>query len=154
MKKFNYIVLALLLNAIFVIAQPPPRAPRERVEAMKVGFLTDRLNLTVEEARDFWPVYNKMQEELEVFRKNRRNNLRDSMESMSDAEVEKMVDGELNFRQNELDIIKKYHPQFKKILPVRKVALLYRAEEDFKRRLLEIIQERRERQDDRPMRRR
>jgi hypothetical protein len=144
MKKSLHTAIAFILFAICAIAQPPARPPRERVEAMKVGFITERLNLSVEEAREFWPVYNKMQDEVEALRKNRRINLRDSMETMSDAEVDKMVDSELAFRQNELDIIKKYHPQFKKILPVRKVALLYRAEEDFKRRLLDILQERRQ----------
>lgn len=152
MKKFKFSILFILMSTVYSLAQPPPRPPKERVEAMKVGFLTERLNLSVEEAREFWPVYNKMQDELEVLRKNRRINLRDSLETMSDAEVEKMVDGELSFRQNELDILKKYNPQFKKILPVRKVALLYRAEEDFKRRLLDLIQERR--QDKKEMRRR
>lgn len=144
MKKLRFSALFFFISAISLMAQPPQRPPKERVEAMKVGFLTERLNLSVDEAKEFWPVYNKMQDELEVLRKNRRNNLRDSMDSMSDAEVEKMVDGELVFRQNELDILKKYNPQFKKILPVRKVGMLYRAEEDFKRRLLDIIQERRQ----------
>jgi ABC-type uncharacterized transport system substrate-binding protein len=54
---------------------------------------------------------------------------------------EKLVDGEIIFRQQELDIIKKYHAQFKKILPIKKVALLYKAQEDYKKELLKQIQE-------------
>ncbi len=118
---------------------------REKIEALKIGFLTERLNLTPEEAQLFWPVYNKYQDELEIQRKSRRDNLNDitNFESMSDSELEKIVDQELAFRQSELDILKKYHPQFKKILPIQKVAKLYRAEEDFKRHLLELIREKR-----------
>ena len=60
---------------------------------------------------------------------------------MSDKEIEKLVDGEIIFRQNEMDVKKKFHLQLKKVLPLRKLALLYRAEEDFKRELLKKIQE-------------
>jgi hypothetical protein len=67
--------------------------------------------------------------------------VRDEFVSMSDKEVEKHVENELIYKQSELDLLKKYHILFKKIMPVRKVALLYRAEEDFKRELLRRIQE-------------
>ena len=150
MKKIIYTTFLLCFIGTFAIAQPPQRqASRERIETMKIGYLTDRLNLTSEEAKNFWPVYNKYQNELQTLRRNRRNNLQDSIESQSDADLEKMVDGELAFRQSELDIMKKYLPQFKKILSVRKVALLYRSEEDFKRRLLDLIQDRKEERMDR-----
>ena len=139
--------VSIFLLAAALQAQPPRRESRERIEAMKIGFITERLNLTPDEAKDFWPVYNKYQDELETLRRSRKENLRDAKEgfdSLSDTDLEKIVNGEIAFRQNELDVIKKYHPQFKKILPIRKVAMLYRTEEDFKKRLLEQIQERRD----------
>jgi hypothetical protein len=139
------LLIALIACSIAATAQENHPA-RERVEAMKIGFITDRLNLTSEEAKVFWPVYNQYSDELEKLRKGRRDNIinaRDNFDEMSDAELEKAVDSELAFRQNEVDIIKKYHPQFKKVLPIKKVAKLYKAEEDFKRKLLDILQERR-----------
>jgi hypothetical protein len=145
----NKFLLFLLLVSTSIVAQERKPA-MERVESMKIGFLTNRLDLSPEEAKTFWPVYNQYSDELEKLRKDRRNNIedaRDNFDSMSDAEISKAVDNEINFRQSEMDIIKKYHPQFKKILPIRKVAKLYKAEEDFKRKLLEILQERK---DDRP----
>ncbi len=63
---------------------------------------------------------------------------------MSDAEVEKMVDQEMAFRQSELDLQKKYHPQFKKVLPIKKVAKMYKAEDDFRRELLNQLQSQRD----------
>ena len=68
---------------------------------------------------------------------------RDEFDTMADKDVEKLVDGEIAFRQAEIDVLKKYNPQFKKVLPMKKVAKLYRAEEDFKRELLQKLQERR-----------
>jgi len=113
---------------------------RERVEALKVGFITKQLDLTPEEARSFWPVYNQMQSELQTLRKSRRTAIANAVinyDTMKDSEVETLVDNEIIFRQQELDIRKKYHPQFKTVLPIRKVAKLYRSEEEFKRNLLQ-----------------
>ena len=154
----NRLMIVLLFASTMLFAQQPPpqgndnqRPARERVEAMKVGFLTQRLNLTPEEAKVFWPVYNKYQDELETLRKSRRENLvnaKMNFDSMADKDVEKAVDSELGFRQSELDLLKKYHGQFKQVLPIKKVAALYRAEEDFKRELLDKIKENRmDRQD-------
>jgi hypothetical protein len=152
MKNYLIVLFLFCCTAIYAQQPPPPgeepqRPARERVEAMKVGFLTQRLNLTPEEAKVFWPVYNKYQDELETLRKSRRENLVNAklnFDEMSEKDVEKAVDSELGFRQNELDLLKKYHSQFKQVLPIKKVAKLYRAEEDFKRELLDRIKENRQ----------
>jgi Spy/CpxP family protein refolding chaperone len=148
MKKNRALTLLLVLLTAAAYAQPggpPPLGDerKEQVEAMKVAYITSRLDLTPEEAQVFWPVYNQYRGELDKIRENRRRemkNAKDDLSGMSDAEIEKFVDGEVAFRQAELDILKKYHAQFKKVLPVRKVAKLYRAEEDFKRELLKRMQ--------------
>lgn len=147
MKTLNLLFSLLLLFALSTqtLAQEGPpfgAEKREKLESMKIAFLTKRLDLSPEEARNFWPVYNQMSKEIEVIRKGRRHDLRNAREEFSDLtdkEVEKLVDNEIAFRQNELDIIKKYHGQFKQVLPVKKVALLYKSEEDFKRHLLTEI---------------
>jgi hypothetical protein len=146
MKKIKSMLILLLAFSAAAVAQKE-HPMRDKVEAFKVGFITDRLNLTPEEAKTFWPVYNKYQDELEVLRKSRRENLvnaKMNFDEMTDKDIEKVIDNELSSRQSELDLLKKYHPQFKQVLPIRKVAKLYRAEEDFKRKLLDMIQERKE----------
>ncbi len=154
MKKYITIFFLLVNLILFGQAMAQPgggrmgnRPGKEKVEAMKIGFITDYLDLSSEEAKEFWPVYNKYQDEIEVLRKGRRQNFMNDhadLNSMSDAELEKLVDSEIIFHQNELDIQKKFHPQFKKVLPMQKVAKLYRAEEEFKKKLLDMIRERRQ----------
>ena len=123
---------------------PPSAEKKEEIEAMKVAFLTRKLDLTSEEAKTFWPVYNQYQDELDKIREARgkQRKSKEDMESMSDKDLEKIVDGEIVSRQAELDVLKKYNSQFKGVLPMKKVAKLYRAEEDFKRELLHKLQER------------
>ncbi len=147
MKRSKCIFISVLLFVSTSVFTQPQRPVREKVETMKVGFITERLNLTVEEAKTFWPVYNQYQDELETLRKPRRENLmnaKKNFDEMSDKDIEKAVDSEIAFRQSELDLLKKYHPQFKKVLPIKKVAKLYRAEEDFKGKIVDMIHEKRE----------
>jgi hypothetical protein len=121
-------------------------ANREDIESMKIAYLTKKLDLTPDEAKKFWPVFNQFSEELKSVRSNRRKTGREAKEdfdNLSDKELEKIVDGDIAMRQQELDVIKKYNSQFKQVLPMKKVAALYRAEDDFKKELLEKIKERR-----------
>lgn len=156
-------ILALLLFSGFMaFAQQPPSPPtpptpatpgepgarraerKEKIETMKIGFLTEKLDLTPEEAQKFWPVYNQYHNKQEELRKTRKMEVREgaaNLENMNDKDIEALVDNEIVFRQKELDIQKEYHKQFKSVLPIKKVAKLYRAEEMFKRELVRKIQE-------------
>lgn len=149
------LVLLLISTSTFVFAQPGGNKPasdkkekqaekRENIEAQRVAFITQELNLTPEEAQKFWPVYNQYTEKLQESRKKRRQEMKDSKENideMSDKEVEKLVDEEIIERQKELDLQKEYHSKFKAILPIKKVAKLYRAEDKFKRVLLNKLKD-------------
>src|SRR5436309_956722 len=91
MKKFLAIVFILVASASFAQGPPPPPdgpgpTPQqmEKIKTMKIGFLTERLNLSSEEAKTFWPVYNKYQDELEVIRKNHRENLQNAQKNFDE----------------------------------------------------------------------
>ena len=90
-----FLILLFLYNT--GLSAQEKRPAKERVDAMKIGFLTDRLNLTPEEAKTFWPVYNMYSDDLEKLRKGRRENIintRENFDDMSDADLEKSVDNE------------------------------------------------------------
>jgi hypothetical protein len=154
MKKLIYTLLLVFVYTIGyqpVFAQSPDRFEERSekmkdIEAMKVAFITKRLSLSPEEAKVFWPVYDEFAAEMKILRGNRMQNLKDAkgeFDNMSDKDVDKLIQDDIAFRQQEVDILKKYHPRFKQVLPIKKVAKLFKAEEDFKRELLQKIQERR-----------
>lgn len=151
MKSIKLLIVLILCSTISAFSQRAGRmggggANREDIESMKIAYLTKKLDLTPDEAKKFWPVFNQFSDELKNVRSNRRKTGRDAKEdfdNLSDKELEKIVDGDIAMRQQELDVIKKYNSQFKQVLPMKKVAALYRAEDDFKRELLEKIKERR-----------
>lgn len=140
------IALMLLLSFGFSVYSQPGK---EKVETMRVGFLTRKMNLNPEEAKVFWPVYNQYQAELTGLRTERKKARKEANEDFAnwtDAEVGKFLDDEMAMRDQELSIQKKYHTRFKQVLPIKKVALLYKSEEEFKRFLIEKLQEQRGKQ--------
>lgn len=157
--KTNFLIgLLTIFFGLQLVAQPkqpnPPTKPRpeqqekkENIESMKIAFLTKKLELTPEEAQRFWPVYNEYSAKIQENRKKRRQDLKyakENFDEMSDKEVEQAVENEMNFRQKELDIQKEYNTKFKSVLPIKKVAKLYAAEEQFKKVLLEKLKDRKE----------
>ena len=119
---------------------------RERLEALKVAYLTQELSLTPEEAQQFWPLYNEMANKMRDIRKEQRGNRMDAKEnfdSMSDAELSAAIDKELAYEQQELDLKKEYNAKFKKILPIKKVAKLHASEKGFRKELLKGARDKR-----------
>ncbi|MDP6907965.1 MAG: hypothetical protein QF371_00595 [Flavobacteriales bacterium] len=118
---------------------------RERLEALKVAYLTKELSLTPEEAQSFWPLYNEMTKKMGETRKQRRSNRLSAKRNhgeMSDEDLSKAIDRELELEQQELDLKKAYNARFKEILPIRKVAWLHHAEKGFRKELLKGAKDR------------
>ncbi len=114
---------------------------KSNIKSQKIAFITNKLDLSPEEAQQFWPVYNKADKEMSALKKEHRQKQRAAgkMNELSDKEVEQMIDAEIAYKQSELDLMKKYHAEYKKVLPVKKVARLYKAEEQFKRELIRRV---------------
>jgi len=141
MKKIIATFVLLVSAAVATVnAQPADKTERkEKLEALRVAFITKELNLTSEEAEKFWPVYNQREAEQEEIRKQLRENHKGkNIDEMTDAEVEKLIEKQLELRQKELDIDKKYASKLKEVLPVKKVAKLPVAEKKFRE---EVIQQ-------------
>lgn len=146
-KCLSLSILILIPASVFSQKGPPPpnkSRQKENIESLKVAFITNKLDLTPEEAQQFWPVYNQYSDKLQELRKKRRlenKEAKHNFEELSDTEIEQTVDNEIIFRQKEIDLQKEYHSKFKAILPIKKVAKLYQAEEQFKKVLLDKLRD-------------
>ncbi len=139
--KILSLVAFLLLAAIATQAQTGK--VQDRIEAYKIAFFTDRLQLTPEESKRFWPLFNQFENEREALR-NRFDPEGKRIELMSDSEVEDFLSKHLEMEEQMVKLRREYVQRFKEVLPVRKVALLQRIDTEFKRALLEELKIRRE----------
>ena len=153
MKKLLVILSALFLVGAVAVAQDA-NAPRnhqgkgvkhaehiERARAEKVGFITERLNLTPDEAQVFWPVYNEYEKEMMAAGlavRQTRKALRPGKDEAepSEKELRARIEDYLKALKEEAEVKAKYNSQFLKVLPALKVAKLYLAEESFQNKML------------------
>jgi len=115
----------------------PQGGKREKIEALRVAFITAKLNLTTDESQKFWPVYNEYQDKLKAARQEFR---KIPNTFTTDKEAQDYLDAELLLKQREYNLYKEYYEKIKKTIPIKKVAELRQAEEEFKKELLKQLQ--------------
>ena len=147
MKKIMVLLSALLVIGAVAYAQPADghKAHQgkhlETARAEKIGFITERLALTPEEAQVFWPVYNAYEKEVMEAGKavrTARKALRPAKDAAepTEKEVKARIEDYLKALKAEAEVKAKYNGQFLKVLPAAKVAKLYLAEESFQNKML------------------
>lgn len=100
----------------------------ERLESLKIGYLTKQLQLTTEEAQKFWPVYNGYDNEMkQMIREHRQKN-------GSEIELEEKI----------LSMHKKYKPAFLKVISEDKFDKLMVAEKSWNEMLRKELQRRKD----------
>tara|TARA_B100001109_G_scaffold144622_1_gene117687 strand:+ start:193 stop:681 length:489 start_codon:yes stop_codon:yes gene_type:complete len=142
MKK--RILTLFMLTSMVAVAQPERRPgdfeeKREKIEAIKVAFITEQIDLTIEESQSFWPVYNQMSDKEHDLRKAQRDafgGLKD-FENASDKEVEKAIMELANLSVDIEELRQSYLPKFIDIIGAKKTAKLMKAEKEFGKRLME-----------------
>jgi len=137
----NLIVALLMAFPVLVLAQRPDDKKREEIESYKIAYLKQKLELSAEEAKIFWPIYNDYQKEQSELRKERAQKMisfrkMPEIDELSDSEVQTLIVNDFSFKQRELNLEKKYYAKLKSNLPIKVIGKYYRAQETFKRELL------------------
>ncbi|MBA2250613.1 MAG: hypothetical protein H0W12_10550 [Chitinophagaceae bacterium] len=125
MKKIILILLMGCFTFTFGQAQDgnnPNKA--EKIEALKIAFITQKLQLTSEEAKNFWPVYGQYE-----------NEIRQTMGHNNNGDA-------LDNEEKVLNIRKRYRSQFVKVLGQPRMNQLFNAEKDFRGALIRHLKNR------------
>lgn len=135
-------IIALLLSSPFMVSGQTSGAGRSNeIEQYRIAYLTEKLDLSAAEAKIFWPIYNEWKNEQAGLRKQRAQKMISfrkltEIEALSDTEVQSLIVNEMVLKQRELNIEKKYFTKLKSSLPIKVVGKYYRAQETFKKELL------------------
>lgn len=149
----NYIYRSILslticLFSIYGYSQKPTEAQptkRDKIEQLKIAFITKELDLTTDEAEKFWPAYNEMTTALKKEKKARRtksNELKTKFEMLSDAEIQKKATEILDSQIAEAKLKKEHTEKIAKIIGYKKTVQLLNVEQRFKKELLNKLNER------------
>lgn len=128
MKKIVLLFVLFIASGHVLLAQEERKPEAGRIEALKIAYLTRKLNLSTEEAQKFWPVYNNYTSEIhrtnQDFRERKGN--------------------EIDREEKVLGIRKKFNDEFNKALSSDKVNEFFRAEREFNGVVQKEIMERRQ----------
>ena len=116
--KNQLLILALLFSFSFVNAQQDFQQTKgEKIQALKIAFITQKLDLTTDEAQRFWPVYNRYESEIR---------------QVMSANSGDAIDNE----EKVLNIKKRYRQEFIKTIGQPKANTLFNSEREFRNALM------------------
>ncbi|GAB5554910.1 MAG: hypothetical protein Sapg2KO_45010 [Saprospiraceae bacterium] len=135
MNKLIGVLMICLLSTSLVRAQQVDNQNfRERLESMKVGFITDKVGLSPKQSQVFWPIYNEYEAAQKSVKKQYRPNKK--IEQMSDEELEQRILNSFQQEEELLALKRTYFTKMKTVLNIRQIALLRSAEQEFNKEVL------------------
>lgn len=120
-----------------------PKA-REKIEAARIGVISNKLGLTPEQAEKFWPIYREFSSKrMEMRKEFKAEQDKAGTVGLSPEQQQRLVDLGLQLKQRELDLEKSYSGRLLKVISADQMLKLPAAERDFQRMLVQQLQQRR-----------
>lgn len=137
-----------VLFTVFLLASSLTfgQSKKDKIKSLKVAFMTERLDLSSKEAQEFWPLYNKYEEDRNDLRRKQHEEIRTKIKNVNDIsekEAKELLDRYLRYEQEEEKVEKQFLESVSKVISARKTMLLLRSEEEFKKELIKRYHERR-----------
>lgn len=139
-KTALFIVIVLITSSIFA----QEKEKRERIKALKIAFITQKLQLNETEAEKFWPIYNAFETENHMLRKlsiDKRKQL--DLDTMTEAGANKSLKDLMVFETKKTNLKSEFIENLLKVIPAKKIILLKISEDEFNKRMFEEYRKRR-----------
>lgn len=136
MQKNSVLFVLLFLSVVHLTAQ----SSKERIKAFRAAIFVEELQLTAKESEVFWPIYNAYELEREALQQKYQTS-RKQIDLLSDKEAEQQIEEMFKMEEEQVAIKRKYYNKFTEVLPVRKVIRIPKAEQRFRKLLLERIKD-------------
>ena len=131
-------VLTVVVLAMLVMVAVPAMAQsdnmeilREKVRADKKLLVAENMQLTDEEGKAFWPVYDTYQEEKSTLADRRIKVIEDyaaNFQNLSDEVARDLVDRSIGIQKDAAKLMESYLPKFRKAVGDKKAARFYQIE--------------------------
>jgi vacuolar-type H+-ATPase catalytic subunit A/Vma1 len=133
MRKLIILFIAVFAGS-YLMAQTDAdyiEIARDVLKVEKKAAIAEVMELSKEEANVFWPLYNEYDNKMHEIQNNRINVIMDyaaHFETLTDEKTDELWSKSMTIKQQLLKLEKSYYKKFKKILPVKKAALYFQAE--------------------------
>jgi len=149
--KFIYVLLSFFFLTPIMDAQEKEArrsdmdANRyEKIESMKIAFITQKLDLTASEAQKFWPIYNQFSDEMKELRGDRTK--RDGTSSeLSDNDAKKLIAQKIANEKMKHQKMENLVRSLEGVISPQKTLKFMRIEQEFKSKMLGKVKEKMDR---------
>jgi hypothetical protein len=146
-------ICTLLVSLIFISAswaQPGPPPPggekrKEKVEALKRSYYSEKLALTPAEAEKFWPIYNEFKKKEDSLKKEGKGDKKKGEEpKYTEKEALAEIDREAMQKKSHIDLETQFLKDCMPVLGPERTMHLSKIDREFQRELLQHMRERKE----------
>ena len=125
------LIIIILLGALAATATA--QQDRKKIESLRIAHITTELNLSSEEAKDFWPIFNQHEASKHDLRIDKRAPLGNSEPGAA------TIDEFMRIEEAQYLLFKQYMTDLRDVLSDDQVLSLMRAEKEFKKRLIKRL---------------
>lgn len=144
--KQLYILLFALIVSVPAFSQGPNRqADFELYKAKRVSYMTEKMQLTPDEAQKFWPIYNeydRLRMECHDKRRDLERRIKENYDRMSESDFKKLNSETVALSVRECELTKTYNDKFLSVLPAKKVVLIGPSENEFRFKMIREFRQR------------
>ena len=140
MRNFT-IAIFLCMLTYSSIAQEDRHA---KIKALKIGYLTEQLELSKQEAEIFWPIYNAYSDKNESIYREERSTIkkgRENFDTLTESEAKEMLSKLQSFENQKTSAHEKLLKDLDGKLSYKKTLKLIKAEGDFRKKLLHRLRD-------------
>lgn len=142
MKKSTTLLALLFLISINFYGQMRGQS-REKIISAKIGFISNELSLSPEQAQKFWPVYNNFRDAIYALDLQKRTIERKiDYDNLSEEDAKKLVQKIQKMDKEIHQSEEVFYDDIIKIITYKQFLKLNRAEHQFKKNLLQRIRRR------------
>ena len=132
-------ILFILSFSLITVAQ----GNRDKIKALKIAFITEKLNLSEKEAQQFWPIYNSFEEDMSSLKRQAYNTRKEvDLGAISDEDAVQLLK-QIRTNENKKHALENdFIDKLSKVISAKKIILMHKIEDDFKRKMFEEYKKR------------
>ena len=143
-KSIIFISFFFMINTVYAQSE---KFSREKIEAYKKLYLTDKLKLDPTTETAFWETYKSYEDSLAKVRKEHRLSMRKlniDNDSATVQEYDEQIDIYMSYEKKKVELRGKLIAELKEVMSFRKTYMLFRYEDDFRREMMKKLRESRQ----------
>ncbi len=141
MLKYIFISVMLLPSLLFAQQREGHAKNHEQIESQRIAYITSKLNLTANEAKLFWPIYDGFKEKKDALQ---RPSMKDKdFDSISEEEAQSLLNELMAYEEEKLALKKALYADLSNEFSASRLLALLKAEHTFKKKMFDKVKKRR-----------